>query len=445
MLIYFKVANYRSIGDAQILSLIPAPKQKEFSSNILSKGKNKALNLVAIYGANASGKSNFLRAMGIFSRMINISAKSSSTTNLPFDPFLLRKGFEKKPTLFELTFILDEFRYRYGFEYNESTIVSEWLFRKGKSREVLVFKRNHDVIEVTSAFTGSSKSKDAAIESTRDNALFLSTCDMLNVDEAKQIIKWFRFFNFIDGLSTEDEAIETVRLFGQEDYKQRIIDYFKQLNFNIEEIEITSKDFEISEIDEKLPEEIKSFLTKTLAGKKSLTVWVKHKLYDELGDPTSDMISWKLEERESAGTKKAFHLSGPVLWALANGGVLIIDEIEAKMHPIMTLHTIDIFLNSKTNPNNAQIVFATHDTNLLTYSELRRDQIYFVQKNKWESTELYSLSDFIYIGKKGVFSKSSKERPDSDKEKRYFEGRYGAVPFLGSFNPIKKKFNGKKR
>ncbi|MDP2113110.1 MAG: AAA family ATPase, partial [Bacteroidota bacterium] len=122
-----------------------------------------------------------------------------------------------------------------------------------------------------------------------------------------------------------------------------------------------------------------------------------------------------------------------VLWALANGGVLIIDEIEAKLHPVMTLNTIDVFLDKDSNPNNAQLIFATHDTNLLSYSKLRRDQICFAEKNKWESTEIYSLSDFVYFGDKNGEFKTEKERPDTDKEKRYFEGRYGAIPALGNF------------
>lgn len=125
-------------------------------------------------------------------------------------------------------------------------------------------------------------------------------------------------------------------------------------------------------------------------------------------------------------------LSGPILWTLANGGVLIIDEIEAKLHPIMTLNTIEAFLNKESNPNNAQLIFATHDTNLLSYAKLRRDQICFAEKNKYESTEIYALSDFIYFDKNND-SKSEKERPDTDKEKRYFEGRYGAIPVLGEF------------
>src|SRR4051812_1476709 len=191
MLIEFKISNYRSIGEEQVLSLVPAPKQRDFPDNIIEKGKNQALNAIALYGANGSGKSNLLRAMGLLDKLLHHSARAASTTKLPYDPFLLKKGWNEKPTSFEITFILNDFRYRYGLEFNQTAVLSEWLFRKGQSREVSLFQRKDDIIDTSPGFQGSAKVIEAAIEATRDNALFLSTCDMLNVDEAKQIFQWF--------------------------------------------------------------------------------------------------------------------------------------------------------------------------------------------------------------------------------------------------------------
>jgi len=187
---------------------------------------------------------------------------------------------------------------------------------------------------------------------------------------------------------------------GRRKLSQKITEYMTRLNLGIIGIDITTKEFDSAELPNTLNENTRNRLIKQLSGKKSFTVFVKHKVYSNSGKETKEFLSWKLEERESAGTNKAFHLSGPVLYALINGGVLIIDEIEAKMHPIMTMETINLFLDEETNPNNAQLVFATHDTNLLSYSSLRRDQIYFSEKNAWESTEIYSLSDFVYIDQK---------------------------------------------
>ena len=432
MLIEFKVTNYRSIGEEQVLSLIPALKQKEHSDNIISIGKYNALNALAIYGANGSGKSNLLLAMGLLDKLVHLSARSSSTTKLPFDPFLLREGWESKPTKFEITFIINEDKYRYGVEFYKDEIASEWLYRKSLGREVALFLRKGDTIDPSSGFKGNVKVIDAAIEATRPNALFLSTCDMLNVEEAKLVFQWFKHFNNIDGIDTEDEEIRTVTMWDNEIDRQNITEYLLRLNLGFTRINIVRKDFDEKELPENMSESLRSELIKKLSGSQGYSIRSYHQIYSTEGSKTDNEIGWNFNERESKGTIKALHLSGPILWALKNGGVLIIDEIEAKMHPLLTLDTINMFLNKETNPNNAQLIFATHDTNLLSYSDLRRDQIYFTEKNKWESTEIFSLSDFVYLGDSKTFKKE-KERPDTDKEKRYFEGRYGAVPFLSPF------------
>lgn len=433
MLIEFKLANYRSIGDEQIISLLPAKNQSgDAKDNILENGKYNALNAIALYGANASGKSNLLLAMGVLDRLIHASARYSSTTKLPFDPFLLREGWQNKPTKFEITFILKETKYRYGFEFNQDMIVAEWLYRKKIGREVHLFLRQGDIIDATDSF-GSSKKMDLAIETTRSNALFLSICDMLNIEEAKNIFEWFSNFNVIDGLNTQKEEFQTVRMWENVTYRAKIKDYLSRLNIGIQDIDIVTKDFDAAELPNNLSENARNLLTQTLMGKKSYAIVAKHNLYDKDGFRTNESMTWKMEERESAGTNKAFHLSGSILWALMNGGVLVIDEMESKMHPILTLDTINFFLNKATNPHQAQLIFATHDTNLLSYAALRRDQIYFSEKNTWESTEIFSLSDFVYLGN----MKSEKERPDTDKEKRYFEGRYGAIPAFNNFQNLK--------
>jgi len=433
MLLEFKVSNYRSIGEEQTISLIPAPKQKDYLQNIINKGRYQALNAISLYGPNGGGKSNILKSMSLLDRLVHISARTSSTTLLPYDPFLLREGWEDKPTSFEISFIIEENRYRYGLEFTASEIKKEWLFRKSAGREVNLFEREGETIDVSSGYNGSKKIIHAAIEATRINALFLSICDILNIEEAKSIMQWFSHFSMIDGLNTEFEEIQTVQLWEEAEYRDKIKQYLASLSLNIVDVDITTKDFEESELPDDMPKSMKSRFAKSLKGKQSYTVFAKHRIYDANALPTKNTHSWKWEDRESSGAKKAFQLSGPVLWALANGGVLIIDEIEAKLHPVITLNTIDAFLDKESNPNNAQLIFATHDTNLLSYSNLRRDQICFAEKNKWESTEIYSLSDFLYFGEKNGEFKSEKERPDTDKEKRYFEGRYGGIPALGNF------------
>ncbi|WP_210521748.1 AAA family ATPase [Hymenobacter terricola] len=431
MLLEFKVSNYRSIAEEQVLSFVPAPRQTDRPDNILESGKYQALNAIAVYGSNSSGKSNALLAISLLDRLVHLSSQTASTTKLPYEPFELREGWENKPTRFEITFVQQGHRYRYSVAFRATEVVEESLFRKKEGREVNLFARENDTIEVGSGYVGSKRLINAAVEATRPNALFLSMCDTLNVEEAKSIMLWFSRLNMLDGLNTQDQEMQTVSLWEDEEMRAKIKLYMAALNLNIIDIQVETKEFDESQLPSGMPESTRAQIASSLRGKHTYSVMTTHRVYDKDGKPTDRTRTWKLDDKESSGTQKALHLSGPVLWALSNGGVLIIDEIEAKLHPLMTLNTIETFLNKKSNPNGAQLVFATHDTNLLTYADLRRDQITFAEKNAWEGTELYALSDFEYLTKNG---NSSKERPDADKEKRYFEGRYGAIPAFKNFH-----------
>lgn len=434
MLIQFSVSNFRSIGEKQLLSFVPNKKQKEYNDNILHDSKYEALNGIAIYGSNGSGKSNLLKAIETMLMIINMSAGSSSTSKLPYDPFLLREGFNDRNTEFEVIFTLNSNRYRYGFEYNSSSVSREWLYRKAIGRETRLFEREGEVIDVSAGFKGSPKLLDIAIDATRENTLFLSVCDMLNLDEAKQLMSWFAKFNVIKGDVTRHHEIQTASLLQNPQYGDKIRTYMQNICLDIQGVEVKTKEFENEDLPPQIDEDLKNYVAKQLAGKHQIMVMAQHNFYDADSQPTGNMVKWNWDERESSGSQKAMHLSGPILWTLATGGVLIMDEVEAYLHPLMTLNTIDLFLNPKTNVNKAQLIFATHDIYLLNNARLRRDQICFAEKNRWESTELYSLSDFRYLGEKNGEHLAESERPDVDKTKRYMEGRYGAVPNLNNFD-----------
>lgn len=426
MLLEFRVSNYRSIAEEQILSFVPAARQTEFPGNILESGKYQALNAMALYGPNSSGKSNALLAVSQLGQLVGISALMPSTGRLPYEPFELREDWEEgKPTRFEITFVQQGNRYRYRVAFRATEVVEEALFRKKEGREVNLFAREGDTIEAGAGYEGSRRIINAAIEATRPNGLFLSTCDAFNVEEAKSIMQWFGRLNMLDGLNTQAQELRTLELWKDEPMRKRIKQYMTALNLNLVDIKVEEADPVISDSHSKA-----NSWTIWLGSLNTPKVMATHRMYDKAGKPTANTRTWKMADKESSGTQKAFHQSGPVLWALVNGGVLLIDEIEAKMHPLMTLNTIELFLHKESNPNGAQLVFATHDTNLLTYAKLRRDQICFAEKNRWEGTELYALSDFEYLTKSGH---SSKERPDADKEKRYIEGRYGAIPAFRQF------------
>lgn len=438
MLIEFRVSNYRSIGEEQVISLVPELSQKEHEGNIYTRGKHTALNSLALYGGNSAGKSNILKALELLDKLLYLSAHSNSTTKLPYDPFLLKEDYHKKPTSLEIVFVVEETRYRYGLEFNQKKILAEWLHRKKIGREVELFIREEDIIEVSSGFAGSSKVIDTAIEATRSNALFLSFCDMLNVTEAKKIFKWFNQFIFVDSLHLEKEEFQTIHLWENSSFREKVKNYLSLLNLGFRDVFVQMEEFDPKKLPDDLDEGTRDMITQELSGRTGFSVNTTHKMYNKSGESKDDFIAWSMEERESEGTKKAFYLSGPILHTLLNGGLLVIDEIEAKTHPIITINIVKLFLSKETNPLNAQIIFATHDTNLLSYTKLRRDQINFVEKNKWEATQVWALSDFKYK------ESQQKERPDVDKEKRYLEGRYEAIPVLGSFVKQIDHWHGKK-
>jgi len=398
MFLQFKVSNFRSVGEEQVLSLLPGANQEEFPENILENDGYLALKMAALYGANGSGKSNVLKAIGEFISMVKDTANAAFTDTLDFDPFLLREGWEEKPTEFEMIFSLQGHRYRYGFSYNATHILKEYLFRQTKECEVEVFERLGHTINPGSSLKANTNVISSAIKKTKSNSLFLANLYLLKVSEANVIFEFFNRNIMIDGLKS----------------------------FNFGELDSISESSEVRN-------QVSQHLKRLKAGLLNVEAQVygavaTHKFYDKEGNATDKTVSWDFFERESSGANEVLEFSVPINVILQLGGVLIIDELEAKLHPLITLDTINLFLNKETNPNNAQLIFSTHDTNLLSYARLRRDQIYFVEKNSWESTELYSLADVNSINNHE--SAKPTETQDTDKEKRYFEGRYGAIPVL---------------
>ena len=419
MLVEFRVSNYRSIGDEQIFSLVPSTNQKEYPENILARGKYNSLIAASVYGANGSGKSNLVNAIAVMVFIIKHSNLWPSNAILPYDPFLLREGYQGKETVMEVTFLIGNIRYRYGFAYDRMNIIREWLMKKSIGREVSLFSREMDTIDVTAGLKGNAKNISAAIDATKENGLFLSVLDALNIEEAKEIIQWFGNLKVISGLHPELYKSTTISMLQDPQEAKMINDYLASLCLNISDTGLRKQEGELKE---------------SVSPTTGLVVTAAHKYYDSEKNPTAKDVVWDWESRESSGSTKAMNLSGSILTTLKSGGVLVIDEIEAFMHPIMTLRIIELFLDKDTNKKDAQITFTTHDTNLLSSAKLRRDQIYFAEKNDWESTEFYSLSDFKYITQKDGTELSERERPDADKEGRYIEGRYGAIPLLGKIN-----------
>jgi AAA15 family ATPase/GTPase len=414
MLIEISVGNYKSFKDIVTFSMVAAnikSKDKDLDKNNIFP-YNKSINLIktaAIYGANASGKSNFIKA-AVFMRdfVINSSKDTQATEEINIDNFRLSTVTETQPSFFEIIFVIDSIRYRYGFEVDSNKIHREWLYH-AKSRETNLFIRSKEGFSLAGPFREGRKLEDK----TRPNALFLSVCAQWNGLISTVILKWFKEFGIISGLNDFGYRPYTEKKLEDTETKNQILNFIRKFDFAISDLHIQKTSVTKTSVPKGLPEPI----AKIRLGGDKTTVFTSHKKFDEnskyIGDETFD-----LDRNESDGTQKAFSFSGPLLDVLSNGKILIVDELDARFHPIITQAIVQMFHDRSMNRKNAQLIFATHDTNLLDHNFFRRDQVWFMEKDQYGSTDLYSLVDF-------------KVRNDASFEKDYIAGRYGGIPFIG--------------
>ena len=419
MLLEFTVENHRSFYDRRTISMQAQKLSENAKDNVVNELSYDILKTLAVYGANSSGKSNLVDALQTMKFCVLSSVKLNPNDTLPYEPFLLLKG-NTNPSLFETSFLKEEYCYRYGFTYNQTEIVEEWLFRKTtkRSKEQALFIRNYEGI----AFEDEKFPDGVGLESkVNGNRLFLSLCAQLGGEISSQVISWFeKDFHVVSGLNNQE-----YRLFSQMQFHQRkansqkALDFFKTLQLGFDEI--STREEEVS-IPDGLPKEFLPLLTKEVAGKKRIEIESIHNIYDKNGFVCGS-IKFPFDEKESSGTRKLFDMSGPIFDTLDKGTILVVDELDAKMHPLISQQIIRLFNNPATNPRNAQLIFTTHDTHLLSSKMLRRDQIWFTEKNRSEQTDLYCLTDI-------VLPDGTKPRNDANYEKNYIAGRYGAVPYI---------------
>lgn len=423
MLLEFSVGNYLSFKTKTTLSLAATSIKEHIDTNIFSTERSNLLKGAVIYGANASGKSNFIRAMSTMRRLVLLSFEQSSADELDITPFLLNTETETETSFFETVFIINNTRYRYGFEVDDKKIHSEWLFEAIKNSEKPLFLREEDGIEVMKTFP---EGKDLE-ERTRDNALFLAVADQFNGKISKKIMQWFNNFITISGLSHEGYKGVTFEMLENKKTSLALLDFYKKLDLGFDDITISKKNFDPKDLPNDMPEGFVKQLVTDLEGAFKIDIKTIHKKYNAK-DKSVGNVEFDMRSQESAGTNKFFNISGPVFDVLNDGGVLVVDELDASLHPLLTLAITKLFNSKEFNRNNAQLIFATHDTNLLYYGNYRRDQIYFVEKDQYGASDMYSLVGYKEEGKT--------IRKDRSFEKDYIEGRYGAIPFIGNLSNI---------
>lgn len=423
MLIEFSVGNYRSFKEVVTFSMVVADLTADHNiihdDNLFTVDDDlKLLKSAAIYGANASVKSNLAEALG-FMRwfIVNSSRETQSTDDIDIEPFKLSVETDNKPSFFEIIFILNQVKYRYGFEATRKKIVSEWLFYVPNVRETKLFQRQEDRIDLTKKYQG-----DGLQKLTRDNALFLSVSAQFNIKIAEDILNWLtNCLQVISGLNDASYRSFTIKCLIENENKNEIINLIKKLDLGIDDININQIDITEDKLPDELPQEIRDMILKESGGKATF-INTKHRKFDSENKFISTEI-FDFEETESEGTKKAFALAGPLFDTLKNSQTLVIDEFDARLHPLISYTIVELFNSNETNPNNAQLIVMTHDTNLLSHKLFRRDQIWFTEKDRYGATDLYSLVEYNISN-------------DAAFENDYIKGRYGAIPYLGDLSQL---------
>lgn len=409
MLCQFTVGNFRSFYTRRTFTMLAQGLAEGPANNTFSAGKKKYLKTAAIYGANSSGKSNFVKAFQAMGFTLLGSVRLNPTDSLPFyDPFIFNENGSKEPTFFEVVFSSNSKSFRYGFEYNDKAIITEWLFQVLQTKEQVLFIRDNEGIGVDEEHFAEGVGKE---DQTEKNRLFLSLCAQLKGEISKNVISWFENdIDVLSGMSAWRYEDYIKQLLHDNDPKSvDIRDFYRKLKLGFQEIATRA-------------EKVVTHRGSMEYSRTQLEVDSIHSVYDENGQVIGT-TSRPFTQLESTGTQKVFNLSGLIFDAIQKGGTLVIDEMDAAMHPLISQQLILLFNNPETNPHNAQLIFNTHDTHLLSAKILRRDQIWFTEKDSQEQTDLYNMMDI-------VFPDGTKPRNDSNYEKNYIAGRYGAVPYI---------------
>lgn len=387
MLLQFSVTNHRSIKETAIISMKVAADKTMKEILISPDGKKKLVPVMAIYGANAAGKSNVIHALLLMREMICGSyAKPLKGDNLPYEPFAFVNG-TMDPTIFEIIYYNEGVKYAYGFSFDKDKIINEYLYHWPNGREALVFSREEEKYE----FRESVQEQMTLSRRTSENRLYLTSSNEWNCSQTEKAYLWFQK-NLRGVIATgiaNEITIDAIRKGGEE--KQRILNEMMFADLGICNVELSGT-------------------------RENPIISTVHQRIDDSGKQNQYTL---LLEQESVGTQRFFSRIGLWIDAIDSGAVLVVDEIEASMHPLLTRHLIEMIQDQTINPNHAQLIFTTHDTGLLDLKLLRRDQIWFAEKDeKSMQTDIYALTEFS-------------PRKEENIARGYLQGRYGAIPFIG--------------
>ncbi|MFA5778798.1 MAG: ATP-binding protein [Elusimicrobiota bacterium] len=407
MIIQFTVGNFLSFKEKITLSMVKSAKH-ELPENVIKINDDfELLKSAVVYGANASGKSNLMFALS-FMRFFTIYSFRTYQVGEEIGTysFLLNEQTKNKPSFFEIIFIVDNITYKYGFEVDNKNVQKEWLYYTPKTKEEKLFIREGQKFDLSEDFSeGKNKETNA-----RANCLFLPVVSQLNGPISSKIIKWFMKIH-ISSFPSVGSIISSIE--KDPNLKEDVMEFVSIADNGVKDFSIKSIDIPPEQLNESNPQKKKKELVKKL-------VYFIRNVFNEKNEISSE-LPIEMDNFESAGTKKMFALSVPVINALRNGEILVIDELETHLHPKLFKHIIKLF-NSYSNKNNAQLIFATHNLTCMNNECFRRDQIWFTEKNSFGESSLFSLADYKLNDKK--------IRNDAIYSKDYLLGKYGAIPFI---------------
>ena len=413
MLVEFSVKNFMSIKDEITFSMVAGNGDENIENLIKDKKTGERyLKSTAIYGANASGKTNFMRALTAAILMVRRSnLRNINESLIEMKPFKFDSKTVNEPCEFKFVFIKNNIKYIYGFSADVNRIYTEYLYQYLSAKPSLIFERKN-VDEYKFTQSEQSKLSELATKNT-EKKLFLSTATAWNYQKTKDAYIWFSedIDTYNDYENVSDYAFDKFANDKEGNLKRFTINLLKQADILIKDYNFEVKDTNINNVIALTnvnisPENIVQ---------KEIKISTFHEIEQENGNEQNYELNLK---EESLGTQSLFFFSPVLKEAFEQGKVVIVDEIDKSLHPLLVEFIIKLFNDSKTNKNNAQLIFNTHDTNLLSLDNFRRDQIWFVEKEpKKGTTDLYPLDDFSV-------------RKTENIQKGYLNGRYGAIPFL---------------
>lgn len=400
MLIEFTVGNFTSFKEKVTLSMVKSRGTELLENTIRSVKGVKLLKSAVIYGANASGKSNLLLALDFVRHFVRFSFKTyASDDPIPFKPFLLNTDTQNAPSFFEITILVDGVCYRYGFELDEKNVRREWLYQVCQNTDKLLFERNNMSLKF---FNFPEAKKGESI--VRNNCLLLST--LSHVDGASissKIVDWFKKMRRFGNRSIwRNETI--IGIEKDPIMKSKVMRAFVSV------ADPGIKDFSVKHFE--------SSKESSASRERETEIYSHHDVFNPYGKVVKK-INLNFDYQESAGTRKMFDLSVPIISVLEKGGLIVADEFDAYLHPALFKYLVGLF-NSSANKGDAQLIFATHNLVCMNSECFRRDQIWFTEKNGFGESSLFSLAEY----------KNRKIRNDASYAKNYLLGKYGAVPYI---------------